>query len=328
MTPAITLTITIALLVAACVLLFAGARLWRRRWLGKMVALPVLLMGMALFGAGAYHAWLTHRPQPENIENRVLFKGVTYTRDVRMHPRPIVLHIVRVDLTAPGVSLLVTPGEPGTREQMPARTTSRFRKKFGAQVAINGSFFTRFPQPDEEKAYAPAGDPVFALGHNASAGVEYSPAREPYVSLYISKDNRVSIGAPPDEIHHAIAGWGVLLRGGQVPVDLPETNQWDVPNPRTAVAIANRGKTLLLVVADGRQPNYSEGLRLDELAIIIADYGGTEALNLDGGGSSTLVIEGDNGKSHVLNSPIHNQLRPGVERPVANHLGVFAETVK
>lgn len=46
-------------------------------------------------------------------------------------------------------------------------------------------------------------------------------------------------------------------------------------------------------------------------------------MNLDGGGSTTLVMEGDNGQPVLLNSPIDSRI-PGRERAVANHLGIFA----
>jgi exopolysaccharide biosynthesis protein len=84
----------------------------------------------------------------------------------------------------------------------------------------------------------------------------------------------------------------------------------------------------LLFVVDGRQPNYSEGMSLPELAQVMLDYGADTALNLDGGGSSTLVMEGNDGKPHVLNSPIHGRVPPGRERPVANHLGIFAKRIE
>ena len=314
------LPITIALLVIAGLLLLVGARLWRGRWFAKLLAMPLLLAGVTCFAAGAYHGWLTHRPQPESIDSRELFHGITYTRDVRRHPRPMVIHLVRIDLRAEGVSFRVTPGKAGTQQQMPARTTGQFAREFGVQVAINGAFFTTFDQGPVEP-----GMPVFALGLNASDGVVYSPGREPYTSLNITADNRAMISTTPGDVHNAVAGWGVLLRDGIVPDDLPETNNWDVPNPRTAVAIADDGATLLLVVVDGRQPNYSEGVRLDELGTILASYGGHDALNLDGGGSSTLVITDAYGLPYLLNSPIHDRLLPGTQRPVANHLGVFAK---
>ena len=75
---------------------------------------------------------------------------------------------------------------------------------------------------------------------------------------------------------------------------------------------------------DGRQPNYSEGVSIAELAQIVIDYDGYTALNLDGGGSVTLVVEGADGEPEILNSPIHNRI-PGRERPVANHFGIYAQ---
>jgi len=59
------------------------------------------------------------------------------------------------------------------------------------------------------------------------------------------------------------------------------------------------------------------------LASIIIEFGGYSALNLDGGGSSALVIEGEDGKPLQLGSAIHTRI-PGRERPIANHLGIFA----
>jgi exopolysaccharide biosynthesis protein len=85
-------------------------------------------------------------------------------------------------------------------------------------------------------------------------------------------------------------------------------------------------RTLIIVVIDGRQPNYSEGASIAEVADVMLKYGAYTALNLDGGGSSTLVAQGKSGESMVLNSPIDNRI-PGRERPVANHLGIYARPV-
>lgn len=82
--------------------------------------------------------------------------------------------------------------------------------------------------------------------------------------------------------------------------------------PRTAVGISKTGQ-LLLVVVDGRQWN-SIGLTLQELAEFMQSLGAQDAMNLDGGGSSELVLKGD-----IMNTPSDGQ-----ERPVASALGVFA----
>ena len=56
------------------------------------------------------------------------------------------------------------------------------------------------------------------------------------------------------------------------------------------------------------------------------EYGGYDVMNLDGGGSSTLVIS-KNKKVRLLNSPIQHH-RPRTERPVANHFGISKTKLK
>ncbi len=94
------------------------------------------------------------------------------------------------------------------------------------------------------------------------------------------------------------------------------------PQPRTAIGYSRNGRYLYLVVVDGRQAFYSEGMTLRELADWMISRGAQYAMNLDGGGSSTMVVQDRDGRPRLLNSPIDNYL-PGRERPVANHLGIF-----
>jgi exopolysaccharide biosynthesis protein len=93
-------------------------------------------------------------------------------------------------------------------------------------------------------------------------------------------------------------------------------------DPRTAIGTNRNGRWLYIVVVDGRQPFYSEGATFVELAELMIDFGAYHAMAMDGGGSSTMVIEDKNGNPVVLNSPI-DQYIPGRERPVANHLGIY-----
>jgi hypothetical protein len=97
-------------------------------------------------------------------------------------------------------------------------------------------------------------------------------------------------------------------------------------NKENRIQITEPPFTLYNVI-DGRQEGYSEGVSTYELAQWMLFIGAYDALNLDGGGSSTLAIEGKNGKPVVLNSPIHLGM-PGCERIVANHLGIFAESLE
>lgn len=252
------------------------------------------------------------RPQPRPLIESP-YQGVTYTRSVTRSPRPMVIHLVSIDLSATGIRLLVTPGDP-----LPARTTSEFARDFGVQLAINGDGFT--PWYDNGLwDYAPRpGDPVTPIGFAASNGQVYSSDTDSEPTLYFGPNNQASFETPIGKVYNALSGNLLLVKNGK-----PLANLGDSPAPRSAVGLDKKGKTLILVVVDGRQPGYSEGMTLDELAALLTANGAQTAMNLDGGGSSTLVMRGALG-IRVLNSPIHNGL-PGRERPVGNHLGVYAQ---
>jgi exopolysaccharide biosynthesis protein len=109
----------------------------------------------------------------------------------------------------------------------------------------------------------------------------------------------------------AISGNKVLLLGGvrRVVDDLEM-------HPRTAVGIDKDTGQVLMLVVDGRQ-DFSRGLTMVELANLMTTLGAEDALNLDGGGSSTVVAPDLNGVVGVRNSP-----SDGFERHVANGLQV------
>jgi hypothetical protein len=81
-----------------------------------------------------------------------------------------------------------------------------------------------------------------------------------------------------------------------------------IMHPRTAVGIDNDTGEVLLLVVDGRS-TASRGYTMLELANLMVDLGADEALNLDGGGSSTMVARGGNGRNRVVNVPSDGGLR-------------------
>ncbi|PUA82411.1 phosphodiester glycosidase family protein [Nocardioides currus] len=96
-------------------------------------------------------------------------------------------------------------------------------------------------------------------------------------------------------------------------------------HPRTAIGIDVDTNRLLLLVIDGRSA-YSRGYTMVELATLMRALGADSALNFDGGGSSTLYSRKVTGEMGVINDPstdIDEPGSPGVERKVANGLGVF-----
>jgi hypothetical protein len=95
----------------------------------------------------------------------------------------------------------------------------------------------------------------------------------------------------------AVGGERILLRDGK---RLVENNS--ELHPRTAIGIDRDTGRILLLVVDGRQ-SFSRGYTLVELAQMMKRLGAEDAMNLDGGGSSTIVGEGRGGEFKVLNSP-------------------------
>ena len=87
-------------------------------------------------------------------------------------------------------------------------------------------------------------------------------------------------------------------------------------HPRTAVGVDDDTGEVLLLVVDGRSSR-SRGSTMVELANLMVDLGADEAINLDGGGSSTMVARNRQGKRAVLNRP-----SDGFERRVANAISV------
>ncbi len=115
-----------------------------------------------------------------------------------------------------------------------------------------------------------------------------------------------------EDVKEALGGRITLVKNGEK-TEIEESSFTTTLAPRTAVGIKADGSIFFLVI-DGRQPGYSEGVTIFELQNLMYDLGAVEALNLDGGGSSTFLTRA-NGESglHLMNSP-----SDGIERSVAN----------
>jgi len=117
------------------------------------------------------------------------------------------------------------------------------------------------------------------------------------------------------DVYHAVSGGPRILRNGEVSVEWKKEGIREgfdsERHPRTAAGYTEDRRYLILVVVDGRMPGYSRGTSLYELADIMRDFGCMDALNLDGGGSSTMVV-----LDRVVNRPSD---RTGA-RPVSSGL--------
>lgn len=284
----------------------------------RKVFRPFVLLLLLGLGVGAPLLYLHGRPAPVPVK-QTFREGVDYQRIVRVSPRPLVVHVLKINMKTRGLHVVITPpDDPNGDMPLNARTTSQFLEEFDLDIAINGDGFSPWWSRGPADYYPHVGDPVAVRGEAASHGTVYGREAEgTSPTLYISQKNALSFDAP-NRVWDAISGETRIVMGGS-PVDGltdPETH------PRTAIGYSKNGKFLFLVVVDGRQPFYSEGVTLAELADLMIAIGAHNAMNLDGGGSSTMVIRSGNGKPRILNSPIDMYI-PGRERPVANHFGIY-----
>jgi len=277
----------------------------------------LIAMGLCL---GGYLAYDRGRPAPIPMK-QTLYEGVTYRRIVRYFPRPRIAHVLEIDTKAKGIEFLVTPPDSEGETPLRARTTSQFLEEFNLQIAINGGGFSPWWSHSPADYYPHVGDPIAPFGFTASYWKVYWTTAETEgipPALFISRRNVLSFNNKPNRVHTAISGDRMIVLKGETAPDLDDHEL----DPRTAVGINRNGRLLYLVVVDGRQPFYSDGATFAELAQLLIDQGAYAGMSLDGGGSSTMVVEAEGGGHRILNSPIDHYI-PGTERPVGTHLGIY-----
>jgi exopolysaccharide biosynthesis protein len=185
-------------------------------------------------------------------------------------------------------------------------TTSEIADYYGAILAINGDYYGF-----RDEGYVMRNGYLYrseaASGDDNEDLVVYEDG-----SFEIINESEVTA----EELQAAGAtqiysfGPGLIIDGEVVVDEDTEVDRAMGSNPRTAIGMVEP-LHYILVVSDGRTDE-SEGLTLDELAEVMADYGCTQAYNLDGGGSSTMVFNGT-----VINNPTSNG-RSEKERSVSD----------
>ncbi|MCS7033221.1 MAG: phosphodiester glycosidase family protein [Phycisphaerae bacterium] len=247
------------------------------------------------------------------------FAIISETRD----DPPMRLWIVRIDLTHPRAQVRVVPAGDDPDGPGPWQTTlapvSSIASRERFDLAVNASFFS----VDKTGPWAEGGykvdQPAAAMGWTMTDSRLWSRSREDWPVLWIDAHNRAHITdtrAISPDARQMVAGNAWILRNGQDRV--PTEGMMTVRHPRTAVGIDAEGKTLTILIVDGRQPGVSVGMTGAEMLLEFQKHGVVNAINLDGGGSTTLVRrEVQSGEFQIVNRP-----SDGKERPVANVLGV------
>jgi len=269
------------------------------------------------------------------------------------------MHIVQIDLAAPGLRFKLSPPDGG--REVVRQTTLDYLAQEGAQLAINAHYFLPFPSADRE---------AWLVGIAASEGRVYSAFETPEQSfalvrdaagLNVDRENRATIihrrsrrgfGQGSDsgtDVAEPVALWTtvsgsaqIVTNGGKTvptykdaqhpdalldvggPGTFSNDRSWyEVATARTAIGLSRDGRTLTLFTVDVR--GGSEGMRVGEVAdLLMTDYGVWNALNLDGGGSTSMAMEDPLTHSRALVNVSSDRDNPSTGRSVGSSLAVFA----
>ena len=242
------------------------------------------------------------------------FAGITTIARSETVPRKLSIHVVEVDLTAPGIAFKLTP--PGGALETIRQTTVEFLKQEHAQVAINAHYFLPFPSPKPE---------ADLVGLAASNGTVYSACETPAQSyaivdrapaINIDRANHASVvhcdaGAPDGRrVRESVVLWNTVAGSAQIvtngvktiptygveltaggPRNYSAANSWyDALQARTVIGLSRDNTVLYLFTVD--RAGGSLGMTVGEAAdLVIRDYHVYNALNLDGGGSTSMAME-------------------------------------
>ncbi|MFU8803609.1 MAG: phosphodiester glycosidase family protein, partial [Bradymonadaceae bacterium] len=223
--------------------------------------------------------------------------GVRHVQEVQSGP--VRVNAMEVDLCAPGVSLRATKSGEGRR------TTSSFGQLVGAQAAINGDFY--------DGSFRPIG---LAIGAGERWPNNVDKAGWGFIAFGPQQaeisPTSAHVASPPSWMHDTVGGNILVLTNGTVTNDAGSF--CTTRHPRTAAGFSQDGNKLYLAVVDGRTTS-SRGMTCTELGQLMKNLGAHTAINLDGGGSTTMWVQGKG----VVNVP-----SDGSQRTVANHLAVHA----
>ncbi len=247
------------------------------------------------------------------------YPGVTYVRTDSAH-------VVVIDLAQPGLRFLVTP--PGGSRETVRQTTLDFLREQHAQIAVNAHFFEPFPSDDRE---------AFLIGPAASQGNAYSDFETPRQSYAILADapalnidaaNHASIVRRGEgaNLYNTVAGSAQIITGGVKtipryggggltpggPNSYSNADSWyERRAARTVIGLTRDGSKMVLLVIDRATVGEAADFLLTEYAV-------WDAINLDGGGSSSLAMEDPaTHEPRLLNAPPE-------ARAVGSNLAVFA----
>ena len=305
----------------------------------RLVPIIALTMLMALLaqvrGATVIGPWVP------------LFDGIDRTSGTNRSggggmPDLCVMYALRVDLTDTNLVFYASPriavGYSVDDNESAGYETSNFLTMHGLQVAINANYFhDPFTSDTESPDYtAPQGTPYDVIGLEISQGIVVSPQdSDDYTASFMFTTNNQVTYYPTNWPAHSTAGiytavtgpYAILVSNVNVGSNyIGNGSEIHGINPRSAYGLSQDRHYMYLMVLDGRQPGYSTGALDWETAKWLQLLGAWDGADMDGGGSSCMVIQSSTGSPIEVNRDSASA-SDGIERTVGSQFGIYAKPV-
>ena len=265
-----------------------------------------------------------------------LCEGVTLRAYALDEPRLMKVFVARINIAMPGVGFTATERDPKWGQEIAVGTNKVIRVGLSAErLEYTTDFMSRRRAEGKNVVLAVNTSGWGPLDRKpgdlyrwaVSDGVELSYNKNPSRGYFfiIRKDGSAEIVAHPpssitNETAYAFYGNGFVLKNGKNA--FPAVNpKFKSREPRMAFGLSADRKTLVILAVDGRQPGYSLGASYADLAEIFRREGCTDALNLDGGGSTSFVVYDRNtGRPEMVNRHAN-----GYVRKIALNFGITVD---
>lgn len=296
--------------------------------------LLTLVLGCSLFGA------IPSSGKFDWKSAKSLAPGVRLKTIVLEKPRPLQLQVVRVDLGNPRIYLITSPRDKDWGKPMPDFPSMNIQTRrtrvwdfvkqnraagHDVRLGVNAAPWKPWTKPFNHKYGT-------HIGYAVSEGVEVAiPAERTVPALVVYKNGKtdmidVKINEKPANVQTAVSGFFFVLRNGKQVCD--ENMRLE---PRTFFGLSRDKRFLYILIADGRQKGFSEGMALCEGARYLKYLGAEDGINMDGGGSTTLVTYAKKELKVVNTPPGTGKIKPANKyrgtRSVANSIGVCLKPV-
>lgn len=237
---------------------------------------------------------------PKNFEWNELYDGFSYIF-FENKEFPLRYHILKVDLTNP---FLKISGYPFKNEQihegLNGKTLSKKlksqNKNVDFQVIVNTSPFAGKSGKWDLMAHFTSYRNI--VGIHKVCGIEFSHPLKNYSALAFESDNSAKIFKSQEEDFNDFPN---VFGGFFKTSEKKEIYQFpEIHDSRTAVGVSEDGKTLFILIVEGENHSKSEGLSYPECSEIFIELGAASSMQMDGGGSATLLINGKNFLSYPV----------------------------